>query len=381
MFRLAHISDIHLGLETVPSIRELASKRITGYVNWHRKRRKAMFGEVLERLLDDIQTKKPDHLAITGDLVNLATDDEVEAAHLWLTGVGDDLTTSVVPGNHDAYVPGAFDKVAKAWRNYMIGDDVRRTIHPDDQFPYMRVRGKVALIGLSTATATPPFVASGYYDIPQARRTVELLEEARERGLFRVIMIHHPPVRRAAIWHKRMVGIGRFAKVLQQAGCELVLHGHTHLNTIHWLPSPGGLVPVVGIASASQGPGGKKPTATYNLFSIDGKPGAWSCRLERFQLHHPLGEPAKRISDDDLTKPETVPPGHVDPRLGQDELPGLLSVIRPAAAPVSLEEREVRETLEVEPSASAGKPVRKRGKQRQPADDAADEKPDEARQE
>jgi 3',5'-cyclic AMP phosphodiesterase CpdA len=318
MFRLAHISDIHLGLEHVPSMRELASKRITGYVNWRRHRRKALFGNVLEALLDDIFDKKPDHLAITGDLVNLATDNEVEVATAWLEAIGDGLSTSVVPGNHDAYVPGAYDKVAEAWRSYMTSDD-ERLIRPDNGlFPFLRVRDNVALIGISTATATPPFVASGYFGIPQARRTVELLKQAKNAGLFRVVMIHHPPVRRAAIWHKRMIGIGRFSRVLRDAGAELVLHGHTHLNTIHWLPSPGGLVPVVGIASASQGPGGAKPTATYNYISIDGKPDDWQCRLERFQLPEDGGDKPIRISDDDLMRPETVPPGHIDPALGQD---------------------------------------------------------------
>jgi 3',5'-cyclic AMP phosphodiesterase CpdA len=314
-------------LEHVPSVRELASKRITGYVNWRRKRRKAMFGEVLETLTDDIIDRKPDHLAVTGDLVNLATDNEVDAASAWLDAIAEALPVSLVPGNHDAYVPGAYDKVATAWRDYMVSDDPR-LIRPDNGlFPYLRVRGSVALIGISTATATPPFVASGYFGIPQARRTIELLQRAKKDGLFRIVMIHHPPVRRAAIWHKRMIGIGRFARVLRDAGAELVIHGHTHLNTIHWLPSPHGLVPVVGVASASQGPHGEKPTATYNLFSIDGKPGKWKCRLQRQQLADHGNGPTVNIGDYDLTRPETVPPGHIPPELGQDHHEGLFESV------------------------------------------------------
>jgi hypothetical protein len=45
MFTLAHISDIHLGPMPDLSILELMSKRITGYVNWHRNRRKQLFGD------------------------------------------------------------------------------------------------------------------------------------------------------------------------------------------------------------------------------------------------------------------------------------------------------------------------------------------------
>src|SRR5215470_11778658 len=94
MFKLAHISDIHLGPLPRLSIRELASKRITGFVNWHRNRRKHLFGSTLDLLLDDIRTRHADHLAVTGDLVNLASGIEIRSAAAWLRGVGDPATTS-----------------------------------------------------------------------------------------------------------------------------------------------------------------------------------------------------------------------------------------------------------------------------------------------
>ena len=45
MFRLAHLSDIHLGPLPELSFRELASKRVTGWYNWQRNRRRMMFGD------------------------------------------------------------------------------------------------------------------------------------------------------------------------------------------------------------------------------------------------------------------------------------------------------------------------------------------------
>ena len=86
-------------------------------------------------------------------------------------------------------------------------------------------------------------------------------------------------------------------------------------------------MPVVGVASASQGPHGEKPTATYNLFSIDGKPGSWKCRLQRQQLADQVNGPTVCIGDYDLTRPETVPPGHIPPELGQDHQEGLLDSV------------------------------------------------------
>ncbi|MCM2477702.1 metallophosphoesterase [Rhizobium sp. CG5] len=262
MFKLAHISDIHLGPLPSMTFRELASKRITGYVNWHRNRAKHMITGTLDLLVDDMRAREPDHLAITGDLVNLATGIEIRAAAKWLQETGGPLQTSVVPGNHDAYVPGAHDKAMSAWYDFVKGDDDPLIWEKDFKlFPTIRRRGPVAMIGCSTSIATPPFAATGYFGSRQARETVELLKAAGKEGLFRVVMIHHPPIRGAASSHKRMIGIRRFAAAVFTGGAELVLHGHTHLNTLYWLQGHGKRVPVVGIASASQGPGGSKPPA------------------------------------------------------------------------------------------------------------------------
>ena len=283
MFTLAHISDIHLGSMPDMSIFDLMSKRITGYVNWHRNRRKQLFGNTLELLLEDVYSQAPDHLAITGDLVNLATDFEVKAAGIWLKSFSKPHDVSVVPGNHDAYVPGALDEALEEWRAWIKPDKRRADGH---QFPYLRIRGNVALIGVSTATASPPFMASGYFGRNQARRFAEVLKETGNAGLFRVVMIHHPPIRGATPNYKRMIGIRRFGAAVHLGGAELVLHGHTHLNTLYWLTGPDrSRVPVVGIASASQSNGGHKPPAAYNLFRIDGEKGHWSVTRERHALN------------------------------------------------------------------------------------------------
>ena len=264
--------------------RELASKRITGYINWHRNRRKRLFGNILESLVDDIKSAAPDHLAVTGDLVNLGAKAEMEAVAGWLADVGEPDFVSVVPGNHDAYVPGSFKLACRAWRPYMLGDDKPASSAGENLFPYLRVRGMVALIGVSTAHATPPFMASGVFDRRQARLLRTMLKRAEDDGLFRVVLIHHPPVRGATQMHKRMLGIGRFGRVMQSHGAELVLHGHTHLETLYRLPGRRGDVPVVCVPSASEAPGGNRPASGYNMLTIDGSPGAWTCRLERHRL-------------------------------------------------------------------------------------------------
>jgi len=250
-----------------------------------------MHDAVIDAIVADIKANTPDHLAVTGDLVNLALDGEIEMARHWLETLGSPQDVSVVPGNHDAYVPGAFDKVCRSWAAWMSGDGVNTPVDRN-AFPYLRVRGDVALIGISTARATAPFMANGFFMEGQAKRLGKLLDATAGQGLFRAIMIHHPPVRGAVSQHKRLFGIARFHKIIRRHGAELVLHGHSHLPSLFFIGNRGAKVPVVGVAAAGQAPGGKHPAAQYNLFDIDGEKGNWRIRLTRRGLTGPAIPPS-----------------------------------------------------------------------------------------
>lgn len=280
MFRLAHISDAHLGPLPDVTYRDLASKRMVGYVNWQRNRRRHHHDGVVDTIVADLKSHAPDHLAVTGDLVNLALDDEIELARSWLETLGAADAVSVVPGNHDAYVPGAFDKACRAWAQWMSSDDARGAVD-QHSFPYVRIRKNVALIGVSTARATAPFMANGFFREGQASRLARILDDTGKLGLFRVVMIHHPPVRGAVGQHKRLLGIGKFQKVIANHGAELVLHGHSHLPSLYWIEGQQGPVPVVGVAAAGQSAGSERPAAQFNLIDIEGGPGNWSVKLTR----------------------------------------------------------------------------------------------------
>ena len=135
MFRLAHISDPHLG--PLPKVlwRELASKRVTGYLNWQRHRGKQMGAPVLGHLMADLAAQGADHLVITGDLVNLGLDAEIHGAAAWLEALGQPANVSVIPGNHDAYVPGALANACRHWFPFMTGDDPASVPNPATMFP------------------------------------------------------------------------------------------------------------------------------------------------------------------------------------------------------------------------------------------------------
>ena len=78
---LAHLSDPHvLDLRGVPLHRLLLNKRLTGWVNLKVKRGHKHRPAVVEAMMADLQALAPDHVAITGDLTNLALEPEFEAA-------------------------------------------------------------------------------------------------------------------------------------------------------------------------------------------------------------------------------------------------------------------------------------------------------------
>ncbi len=312
MFRLAHVSDVHLGPLPDVTYRDLASKRMVGYVNWQRNRRHIMHDGVLGSIVADIKAQATDHLAVTGDLVNLALDAEIELAKAWLETLGSPDDVSVVPGNHDAYVPGAFDKICRYWAPWMSGDGQASQVDRN-AFPYLRVRRDVALIGVSTARATAPFMANGFFREDQSHRLARLLDKTAKDGLFRVVMIHHPPVRGAVAQHKRLFGIGNFQKTIARHGAELVLHGHSHEPTLYWISGKGrARVPVVGVAAGGQGIGGAHPAAQWNLVEISGAKNGWTVNLTRRGLSGPT-MPVGELARIDLSDANAISGRHHDP--------------------------------------------------------------------
>ncbi len=274
MFTLAHLSDPHLAPLPAPSWSQLVSKRVFGYLNWQRKRRRIHQRGTLDRIVADLLAQAPDHVALTGDLVNIALPDEFAAASAWLADLGPPETVSVVPGNHDAYVPAALDDATASWGDYMRGDKGEQP-----EWPFVRRRAGLALIGLSTAIPSPPLMATGRVGGTQLSRLGQALTALRAEGLFRIVLIHHPPESEPRRRRERLLDAGPFRDVLANVGAELVLHGHEHVHSVMWLDGSDRRIPAVGVPSASAAVGGHWQPASYNLFRVTGAPKAWRCEM------------------------------------------------------------------------------------------------------
>ncbi|HRD75031.1 MAG TPA: metallophosphoesterase, partial [Hyphomicrobiaceae bacterium] len=258
--RLAHLSDIHMPVEPEIELADLNLKRMLGRIGWRRQRRFIHSLDALERIVGDVAALRPDHIAVTGDLVNLGLGREIVAVRGLLARLGPPDRVSVIPGNHDLYTrrrPG--EAGIDVWSDYMGMVEARdglesasdpRALH---LFPYVRRLGTVALVGVNSARPTRPISAMGGVGESQRRRLALTLDQLAAEGLTRVMMIHHPPLPGQTTALRGLDDDKEIEALLRRHGAELVLHGHNHRNMRAEVPGPRGPVPILAVPSASAG--------------------------------------------------------------------------------------------------------------------------------
>jgi 3',5'-cyclic AMP phosphodiesterase CpdA len=275
---IAHLTDVHLGPIEGFAPRYWNLKRGLGYLNWVRNRRHDHRRAVLDRIVADMAAQRPDHIAVTGDLANIGLPQEHLNALAWLKSLGPPDRVTVVPGNHDTYSRIGRDPGTRRWAAYMASnaEGLAYTGGGADGPPFVRVIGDVVLIGVDSAVPTPPMVAWGRVGHRQLGRLAGILERLRGQGLFRLVLIHHPPLRGQADVSRGLRDAADLEAVLKRGGAELAIHGHNHCNMQAWLSytstSDMGAprrIAVVGAPSASLGRAHRREAlARYNLFRI-----------------------------------------------------------------------------------------------------------------
>jgi 3',5'-cyclic AMP phosphodiesterase CpdA len=274
--RIAHISDLHvLVLDRAVPFR-LFNKRATGYANIRFNRKHVHKSDLVRGIAAHLSTAKVDHVVISGDVSNLALEGEFEAVRALLDDVLRLPTHAVtlVPGNHDVYTRGAekTQRFARYFEPYLTSDLPRyRTRQPGGMFPVVKLVDKAAIIGLSSALARPPFVASGRLGDEQLDALREILASRELKGRVPVIVLHHP-VHNPPAWIKSRLGglddASPLKQLLQPLDRGLVLHGHLHRRIHRRLATSGGHVDVVGATSASLADPSPARMAGYNLYEL-----------------------------------------------------------------------------------------------------------------
>ncbi len=271
--RIAHFSDLHvLALDGVPPQRFL-NKRFTGWVNLKVKRSHKHRPTHVLAVAREIKRANVDHVVITGDLTNLALDQEFVAVRTLLEtelALRPDQI-SAVPGNHDLYTRGAMrdQRFTKYFHDYVASDlpELCADI-PLGRFPFVKLRGPVAIVGLSSAVPRPPLMASGELGKLQLAALKRILAHPEVQKRTPVILLHHPihnPPSRMKTFVEGLWDADRLIAELSTLHRGLVLHGHLHVRRQRAL---GGMLSI-GATSASLHHDNEHKMAGFNLYEFD----------------------------------------------------------------------------------------------------------------
>jgi len=272
--RLAHLTDPHLTPLPTGWPGGWPSKRWLSWLSWQRRRRHLHRRERLDALVETVRHQNPDAWAVTGDLCQTGTADEIDVATAWLQPLAAAERIIVTPGNHDVFGPGSRARIDADWAKWLHA--------PEDRVAVRRF-GPATLIAVDSAIVTPVASARGELGPTGRARLARALYDAC--GTFRVVLIHHPPVPGLCKRRKALADDAAVADLLRREGAGLVLHGHLHHDHRHDLDGPdGAALPVFCTPSASA------PDAAARLFDIEPADGGFQVRTRLVRPDGASGE-------------------------------------------------------------------------------------------
>ncbi len=291
---VAHLSDLHLLGEGEVAPWRYFNKRLTGLVNLKWRRHAVHKPDVARALARELRNRGVEHVVVTGDLSNLALEREFEAARAFFENdLGlDPGRVSVIPGNHDLYTRGSAraGRFARYFGPYLAGDVEGVAVrHPAGPFPYVRLRGPLAIIGLATALPRPPMFASGALGRDQLRALERILSLGPVRERLPLLLQHHPPHNPASPFRTLTNGLWdarELRALLERMPRGVLLHGHLHERVHRRLRSRGGAVDIVGATSASLVHEHEDRIAGFNLYEFDA---AGFCAPPAAFVYDPIG--------------------------------------------------------------------------------------------
>ena len=250
MLALVHLSDLHFGF----------SAERDAYV---------------VRQLEKVQQLQPDHLVISGDLVQSGWEVQFKAlaGHLRQRGFSTSARLTVVPGNHDLFafffknfsaapdlyrrlhkIPKTAAKIRRyGWMHYhqdlarfhdcfdFAFDEIIPCCESEHGFfPFIKILPQgVALVALDSNRLLPQirgnvFCSNGFVDPVSFSR---VLSHPSLANRMKIVVLHHHLLPTAVVRQRegrvfatasRLVNRLELVRILEQQQTDLVLHGHYH---------------------------------------------------------------------------------------------------------------------------------------------------------
>lgn len=273
MLRIAHVSDTHvLSTAGVEWTKMLINKRLTGYANLVLHRGRVHRREYLLAVL--AAAGDADHVVVTGDITNLALESEYEVACTLLDELARSVEVTVVPGNHDIYLPsiGRERRFPHHFRRFLQSDlpDLALDL-PAGPYPCVKLRGPAAIIGLSSAVPRPPFIAAGKLGDAQIAALARVLAHPDVARRMPVILVHHPPVDTRSFLARLRDGLldaAALRHTLASLSRGLVLFGHLHVRVRCLLRTATGSLDIIGASGAALDHSDPSVRAGFNRYDI-----------------------------------------------------------------------------------------------------------------
>jgi 3',5'-cyclic AMP phosphodiesterase CpdA len=224
--KLAHFSDIHV--TRFPLAEGFAFKRLAAVASWGLAGRRKHFegsDERIAALLAHVDSLGVDHALCTGDLTGVATRLELaRAAELFGERLERPDRWSVIPGNHDRYVPGAQGLFEKHFGALCEGASFPAVKH---------LPSGVTLVLLDSARPTSVVDSSGLVGEAQRSKALSVLTDPSLKDRFVVVALHYGLLRMTGARDSRSHGLRDDVELMQlvdrdDVTVDLVLHGHLH---------------------------------------------------------------------------------------------------------------------------------------------------------
>lgn len=224
--KLAHFSDIHV--TRFPLAGGFAFKRLAAVASWGLAGRRKHFegsDERIAALLAHVEAQQVDHALCTGDLTGVATEAELgRAAELFGARLSQPARWSVIPGNHDRYVPGAQGLFERHFGALCEGATFPAVKH---------LPSGVTLVLLDSARPTSVIDSSGLLGEAQRSKALSVLTDPSLKDRFVVVALHYGLLRMTGRRDSRSHGLRDDLELMRlvdrdDVTVDLVLHGHLH---------------------------------------------------------------------------------------------------------------------------------------------------------